>query len=286
MQRSPRSFVTALAALASLILFIGSLVVSEHATAQNPKPTTPPDTQDCESAKAKLNGLLDLIDILQTEVRRLQATLDELDRKTQEFSEFRQGLIAKFGLAVDDFLGITDSDKVIRDLKAAREKLRKEIIDDEDLLRNLNQEIRDVVNKLGTCTGKTDDATKQFDDCLQKQGAERNLTEPERAHNPKTGQNLVWDKNKKSWIDAKTGECVCPKCPASNPNTTPSPKPSPTSNPTPTPANNANNQVGYHAGTNTANGLVVTTFDTPQGKIKVNLPDDMAAGDTISGTVE
>jgi len=42
---------------------------------------------------------------------------------------------------------------------------------------------------------------------------------------------------------------------------------------------------GYHVGIDNANGLVVTKFDTPQGKIKVNLPDDMAAGDTISGTV-
>lgn len=32
-------------------------------------------------------------------------------------------------------------------------------------------------------------------------------------------------------------------------------------------------------------GLHTTTFTTPEGKIKVNFPDDMAAGDTISGTV-
>jgi hypothetical protein len=35
----------------------------------------------------------------------------------------------------------------------------------------------------------------------------------------------------------------------------------------------------------TAWGLHTATFETPQGKIKVNLPDDMAAGDPISGTV-
>jgi hypothetical protein len=35
----------------------------------------------------------------------------------------------------------------------------------------------------------------------------------------------------------------------------------------------------------TAWGLHTATFETPQGKIKVNVPDDMAAGDTISGTV-
>lgn len=35
----------------------------------------------------------------------------------------------------------------------------------------------------------------------------------------------------------------------------------------------------------TAAGLHVATFDTLQGTVTVNLPDDMAAGDTISGTV-
>ncbi len=32
-------------------------------------------------------------------------------------------------------------------------------------------------------------------------------------------------------------------------------------------------------------GLNTTLFSTPRGKIRVNLPDDMAAGDTLSGTV-
>lgn len=34
-----------------------------------------------------------------------------------------------------------------------------------------------------------------------------------------------------------------------------------------------------------AGGLKTATFDTPNGKISVNLPDDMSASDTISGTV-
>jgi len=34
-----------------------------------------------------------------------------------------------------------------------------------------------------------------------------------------------------------------------------------------------------------AYGLLTTTFTTPSGKIAVNLPDDLSAGDTISGTV-
>lgn len=47
----------------------------------------------------------------------------------------------------------------------------------------------------------------------------------------------------------------------------------------------AQNAAGYRVDSSSANGLYVTTFTTPQGVIKVNLPDDMAAGDTISGTV-
>jgi len=46
-----------------------------------------------------------------------------------------------------------------------------------------------------------------------------------------------------------------------------------------------NSQANNKASTKTDWGLHTTTFETPQGKIKVNLPDDMAAGDTISGTV-
>lgn len=37
--------------------------------------------------------------------------------------------------------------------------------------------------------------------------------------------------------------------------------------------------------TETSGGLHTTTFETPHGRIKVHLPDDLAAGDTISGTV-
>ena len=47
----------------------------------------------------------------------------------------------------------------------------------------------------------------------------------------------------------------------------------------------AQNAAGYRVDSRSANGLYITTFTTPQGMIKVNLPDDMAAGDTISGTV-
>lgn len=42
---------------------------------------------------------------------------------------------------------------------------------------------------------------------------------------------------------------------------------------------------GLRVRTDTAFGLITTTFDTLNGTVSVNLPDDVAAGDTISGTV-
>lgn len=42
---------------------------------------------------------------------------------------------------------------------------------------------------------------------------------------------------------------------------------------------------GFEARNTVANGLSVATFITPQGTIYVNLPSDMATGDTLSGTV-
>jgi hypothetical protein len=42
---------------------------------------------------------------------------------------------------------------------------------------------------------------------------------------------------------------------------------------------------GFAVASDTVSGLNTTTFDTPKGKIYVNLPDDISAGDTLSGTV-
>lgn len=36
--------------------------------------------------------------------------------------------------------------------------------------------------------------------------AEQDPNDPERAYDPKTGQNLHWDCNKKTWVDSKTGK--------------------------------------------------------------------------------
>jgi len=42
---------------------------------------------------------------------------------------------------------------------------------------------------------------------------------------------------------------------------------------------------GFAVASEAVGGLNTTTFTTPRGKVRVNLPDDMAAGDTLSGTV-
>jgi Skp family chaperone for outer membrane proteins len=42
----------------------------------------------------------------------------------------------------------------------------------------------------------------------------------------------------------------------------------------------------YEVDTKTAAGLFTASFTTPNGKVNVNLTDDLAAGDTFSGTVE
>lgn len=47
----------------------------------------------------------------------------------------------------------------------------------------------------------------------------------------------------------------------------------------------AQNASGYQVDSRSGDGLYATIFKTPQGEIKVNFPDDMAAGDTISGSI-
>jgi hypothetical protein len=53
--------------------------------------------------------------------------------------------------------------------------------------------------------------------CLQDKWPDVRLdkSHPDRAYIPETQQNVAWDKEKEAWVDTKTGECVCPKCPPS-----------------------------------------------------------------------
>ena len=54
---------------------------------------------------------------------------------------------------------------------------------------------------------------------------------------------------------------------------------------TPLTLNTVAQNAAYRVESNTENGLYVSIFTTPHGKIRVNLPNDMAAGDTVSGSI-
>ncbi len=65
--------------------------------------------------------------------------------------------------------------------------------------------------------------------------AEFDPVDPTRAFDPKTGQNLHWDRDKKTWVDSKTGKAsgyegrhTEKPCPPPATGTTPQPKPTPT----------------------------------------------------------
>lgn len=72
---------------------------------------------------------------------------------------------------------------------------------------------------------------------------------------------------------------------AAKPKEPPTPKEPPKSVEPPKPGILIPPSVGEAVQTKTANGLNIVTFDTVPGRIIVNLPDDIRAGDTISGTV-
>src|SRR5215831_3041873 len=138
---------------------------------------------------------------------------------------------------------------------------------------------------------QTSNVTNNFD----KDGKETGGTKRER--DPTTGKEHCYN-----WNPAKQEyeETTCPPAQKTEPSRPPDPgeavllidEPGQSSTPTPTPKKSGDNtmkkgtKVSYSAGSEVANGLVVTTFTTPQGKIKVNLTDDVAAGDTITGTVQ
>jgi uncharacterized coiled-coil protein SlyX len=244
MRNNRRGFVIALMILASLILFVGSLVISEHSMAQNPTPkaATPDSTAqkpegtdlDCEKIEQDIKGLSDALAELAADLARLNDKLDDVDKRTQKLEadektwqeKYKNSLNpAKYGLDYEYIRGtFLDARAKLANL---RRDLKKAIEDEQDAIQAIKDVIADLLNKLGNCGAKTSTST---------------------------------------------------------PSPVPTPSPTPTSNPP------ENKRVallpGYHVDAKTANGLFVTTFDTPQGKIKVNITDDVAAGDTISGTVE
>ena len=54
----------------------------------------------------------------------------------------------------------------------------------------------------------------------------------------------------------------------------------------PSPSPDSGNPPGARTETKINAGLQIISFNTPQGRINLNLTDDLAAGDTVSGTVE
>lgn len=161
---------------------------------------------------------------LKKEVLDLQAELEMENKALQSFEEAHNRAIQDYQKALEAYKRVIKNSVTGEDLRSEiLEDLRKITEIQKDLsnaiesmkksIEETKDRIKDLLNKLANCGNKNmDEPTKQFNDCLQSAGAERNLTDPNRAHNSKTGQNFVWDEKKKSWIDTKTGECICPKC--------------------------------------------------------------------------
>src|SRR3972149_3076196 len=62
-----------------------------------------------------------------------------------------------------------------------------------------------------------------FKYCVREKFPEVSRVSPETAYDPPSGRNFAWDSEKKAWIDIKTLECICPKCPPPRVTTTPAP---------------------------------------------------------------
>ena len=66
-------------------------------------------------------------------------------------------------------------------------------------------------------------------------GMEREIGDHTRAFDPQSGRNFAYENG--AWIDVKTGECMCPKCPPTAAQTTPTPTPAAAETTTPKSAN-------------------------------------------------
>ena len=76
-----------------------------------------------------------------------------------------------------------------------------------------------------------------FDYCLKKKFPHVERHPPLTAFDPDSGRNFAWDADKQAWIDVKTLECMCPKCPETAAQTTPTPTPATAETTTPKSAN-------------------------------------------------
>jgi hypothetical protein len=142
------------------------------------------------------------------------------------------------------------------------------------------------------------------DDNTKTYHADQDPINPESAHDPKTGQNLHWDRKDKTWEDSKTGKAMGlkgaktkKKCPEEE-HVTAAPPP-PTPEPTPPPATGHHSRlspISHDAtGSQTAqvrisreDGLATASFQTDSGgRISAFLPLNVQQNEAeIGGTVE
>src|SRR5580765_253821 len=151
MRRSPRRFVTALTVLASLILFIGSLVANEHVTAQGPTQ----DKQDCEDAKKHILELEETLQEQSATLGRLEQTADEIAAKLQKAIDTYKKWLKSTSYAI---LGETPREVILNKLAKASETLRvlrAAIEDTKQEIQKTKEEIDALLKRLGTRGAKT-----------------------------------------------------------------------------------------------------------------------------------
>jgi hypothetical protein len=96
----------------------------------------------------------------------------------------------------------------------------------------------DIRSLQAVCPAESKDDPKDqpaniyFHGCLKRNfpNVERSFSDPLSARDPDSGRNFAWEEDKQSWIDIKTLECICPKCPpgtATAPASQPPPAPKP-----------------------------------------------------------
>jgi len=235
----------------SLFLLINLVVLSEHSSAQKPAPGTSND-DDCPECKALFDKVVSL---------KIEASI---------LAERLKGEGIAYGLEADRAARFAEGKE--REAAAAKrdDALQKLFKDGKALQDKLDEEFK---------------AFLAYAECL-KACCKRRCPEPRNTTPPSPENSSPTPTPTPFQIHITLPSPTPTPTPFQIHITLPSPTPTPTPTATPAPSKKTGNQVGYHVGTNAANGLFVTTFDTPQGTIKVNLTDDVATGDTISGTVE
>jgi hypothetical protein len=135
---------------------------------------------------------------------------------------------------------------------------------------------------------KFNERSVDFVDSLQRS------SDHTRAFDSKTGRNFVYDASKPAWIDAKTGECICPKCTSSRKAgctdigmTTPGPGQDAGSKLAPARIIQSGPSSGFAAEIKTPPGLNTIIFTTERSnRIEVYMPNRLFDGETFSGSMK